>query len=84
MGLGFKWDSSEIRVPKPPARITAFMTSLPYLIIIDTRTDPHAFMIVQMPDLSAQIERTGPLSLSFHILGFSVIPDLRISSFSSE
>jgi hypothetical protein len=52
--------------------------------IIDTRTNPHVSMFVQMPDLSAQIERTGPLSLSFHILGFSVIPDLRESSFSSE
>jgi hypothetical protein len=25
MGLGFKWVSSEILVPKPPAKITTFM-----------------------------------------------------------
>lgn len=30
MGFGFKWDSSEIRVPKPPARITIFITYTPF------------------------------------------------------
>ena len=25
MGLGFRCDSSEMRVPRPPARITAFI-----------------------------------------------------------
>jgi hypothetical protein len=52
--------------------------------IIDTRADPHVAMFVQMPDLSAQIERAGSVSASFHVLDFSVIPDLRESSFSSE
>src|SRR2546428_6339793 len=28
MGFGLRWDSSLIRVPKPPARMTAFMTSI--------------------------------------------------------
>lgn len=27
IGFGFRWVSSEILVPKPPAKITAFMTS---------------------------------------------------------
>jgi hypothetical protein len=31
MGLGFTPVSSDIRVPKPPARITAFMKSSPWL-----------------------------------------------------
>jgi len=52
--------------------------------IIDTRTNPHASMFVQMPDLSAQIERAGSVYASFHVLDFSVIPDLQESSFSSE
>ena len=26
IGLGFRWVSSEIRVPRPPARITAFIS----------------------------------------------------------
>ena len=29
MGLGRRWVSSEIRVPSPPARMTAFMPALP-------------------------------------------------------
>jgi hypothetical protein len=31
MGLGFKWDSSLMRVPNPPASITAFTMAVPFL-----------------------------------------------------
>jgi len=41
-------------------------------------------MFVQMPDLSAQIARGESFPLIFHVLDFSIIPDLRESSFSSE
>ena len=33
IGLGFKWLSSEIRVPYPPARMTTFMKTPPKPVI---------------------------------------------------
>ena len=38
IGFGFKWVSSEIRVPRPPARITAFIIASCSLI---EKVPPH-------------------------------------------
>ena len=38
MGLGLRWVSSERRVPKPPAKMTAFITLAP-LFLYDSERD---------------------------------------------
>jgi len=58
MGLGRRWDSSDIRVPNPPARITAFNNNLPdyqstrletFLITLNEKVHWHNLIFPAIP-----------------------------------
>src|SRR5216117_2860164 len=52
IGLGLRWDSSLIRVPRPPARITAFILSP----LVRHRAQPSCIKLLQ----AFRIKRSTP------------------------